>query len=79
MMDENLQKEFLGKLIEDSKAVTVFLMNGVKLQGTIKNYDASGVLLEYKGCGQWIYRHAISTIMPVVSNGAPTALAPAKA
>ena len=68
-MEENkLRTEFISKLIESRAAVTIFLMNGVKLQGKIESYDGDGLILEHKGHRQLVFRHAISTIMPTFDN-----------
>lgn len=55
---------FLEKLMKDEIAVTVFLVNGVKLQGIITYFDETTLLLRRDGHTQLIYKHAISTIMP---------------
>jgi host factor-I protein len=44
--------------------LTIFLVNGVKLQGTITWVDATSMLLSRDGHSQLVYKHAISTIMP---------------
>ena len=60
----NLQDIFLNQARKQHAAVTVFLMNGVKLQGVITWFDNYSVLLKRDGHIQLIYKHAISTIMP---------------
>jgi len=60
----NLQDIFLNQARKQHVAVTVFLMNGVKLQGVITWFDNYSVLLKRDGHIQLIYKHAISTIMP---------------
>lgn len=60
----NLQDNFLNQARKQHAAVTVFLMNGVKLQGVITWFDNYSVLLKRDGHIQLIYKHAISTIMP---------------
>ncbi len=62
-MSEN-KNTFLEKLMQDEIAVTVFLVNGVKLQGIITHFDETTLLLRRDGHTQLIYKHAISTIMP---------------
>ena len=57
--------DFLDKVCRDKIAVTVFLMCGVKLQGVITAHDETSVLLRRDAHTQLIYKHAISTIMPV--------------
>ncbi|MCK4946127.1 MAG: RNA chaperone Hfq [Alphaproteobacteria bacterium] len=61
---QNLQDKFLNKLRKEKMSVTVFLVNGVKLQGMITWFDNFSVLLRRDSLSQLIYKHAISTIMP---------------
>ena len=61
---QNLQDTFLNHVRKTKTPVTVFLINGVKLQGVITWFDNSCVLLRREGQSQLIYKHAISTIMP---------------
>ena len=61
---QNLQDKFLNKLRKEKMSVTVFLMNGVKLQGMITWFDNFSMLLRRDSLSQLIYKHAISTIMP---------------
>jgi host factor-I protein len=60
----DVENNFLGKLKESETSVTVFLVNGVKLQGIITWFDDATVLLRRDGHTQLIYKHAVSTIMP---------------
>ena len=60
----NLQDTFLNHVRKSKTPVTVFLINGVKLQGIITWFDNFCVLLRREGQSQLIYKHAISTIMP---------------
>ena len=62
---QNLQDVFLNQMRKQHEAVTVFLINGVKLQGIITWFDNFCVLLRRDGQSQLVYKHAISTIMPV--------------
>ena len=62
----NLQDLFLNKLRKDHITVTVFLVNGVKLQGIISWFDNYSILLKRDGHIQLIYKHAVSTIMPSI-------------
>ena len=55
---------FLTKLNEKETSVTVFLVNGVKLQGIVTFFDDNSLLLRRDGHTQLIYKHAVSTIMP---------------
>ena len=63
----NVQSEFLADLKKEEVSVTVFLINGVKLQGIITMEDEQSLLLRRDGHTQLIYKHAISTIMPSVA------------
>ena len=56
--------EFMTKLQKEEISVTVFLVNGVKLQGIITHFDTESLLLRRDGHTQLIYKHAVSTIMP---------------
>ena len=60
----NLQDTFLNNVRKEKNPVTVFLVNGVKLQGVITWFDNFCVLLRRDGAAQLVYKHAISTIMP---------------
>ena len=64
---QNLQDAFLNHVRKAKVPVTIFLINGVKLQGVITWFDNFCVLLRRDGQSQLVYKHAISTIMP----GAP--------
>ena len=67
---QNVQDVFLNHLRKTKTPVTIFLVNGVKLQGIITWFDNFSVLLRRDGHSQLVYKHAISTIMP----GAPVHL-----
>ena len=60
----SLQDTFLNSVRKNKKPVTLFLVNGVKLQGVITWFDNFSVLLRREGTVQLVYKHAISTIMP---------------
>jgi host factor-I protein len=62
---QNLQEVFLNHVRKHKTSVTVFLVNGVKLQGVVTWFDSFSVLLRRDGQSQLIYKHAISTIMPM--------------
>ena len=64
MKTENLQETFLNQLRKDKLSVTVFLINGVKLQGIITWFDNFSILLKRDSNIQLVYKHSISTIMP---------------
>jgi host factor-I protein len=61
----NLQDVFLNAVRKTKTPLTVFLVNGVKLQGVITWFDNFCVLLRRDGHSQLVYKHAISTIMPL--------------
>lgn len=61
---QNLQDAFLNHVRKQKVPVTVFLVNGVKLQGVLTWFDNFCVLLRRDGQSQLVYKHAISTIMP---------------
>ena len=61
---QNVQDVFLNHIRKNKTAVTVFLVNGVKLQGIITWFDNFSVLLRRDGHTQLVYKHAISTVMP---------------
>ena len=67
---QNVQDVFLNHVRKGKTPVTVFLVNGVKLQGIITWFDNFSVLLRRDGHTQLVYKHAISTVMP----GAPIQL-----
>jgi host factor-I protein len=60
----NIQDQCLNQLRKDGIFVTVFLLNGFQLRGTVKGFDNFTVLLETEGKQQLIYKHAISTFSP---------------
>jgi host factor-I protein len=67
---QNVQDVFLNHVRKSKTPVTIFLVNGVKLQGIITWFDNFSVLLRRDGHTQLVYKHAISTVMP----GAPIQL-----
>ena len=64
---QNLQDTFLNHVRKTKTPLTIFLVNGVKLQGIVTWFDNFCLLLRRDGHSQLVYKHAISTIMP----GAP--------
>ena len=60
---QNLQDPFLNALRKERVPVSIFLVNGIKLQGQIESFDQFVVLLK-NNVSQMIYKHAISTIAP---------------
>lgn len=61
---QNLQDVFLNTVRKAKTPLTIFLVNGVKLQGVVTWFDNFCVLLRREGQIQLVYKHAISTIMP---------------
>ena len=61
---QNTQDVFLNHVRKNKTPVTVFLVNGVKLQGSISGFDNFCVLLRRDAHVQLVYKHAISTVMP---------------
>jgi host factor-I protein len=60
----NLQDVFLNHIRKNKTAVTIFLVNGVKLQGVVSAFDNFCILLRRDYHSQLVYKHAISTVMP---------------
>lgn len=60
----NVQDVFLNHVRKNKTSLTVFLVNGVKLQGIVTWFDSFSILLRRDGHSQLVYKHAISTIMP---------------
>lgn len=63
---QNVQDVFLNHIRKNKTPVTIFLVNGVKLQGIITWFDNFCVLLRRDQHSQLVYKHAISTVMPSV-------------
>ncbi len=63
---KNLQDNFLNHMRRAHTPLTIFLTNGVKLQGIITSFDSFCILLQRDSHSQLVYKHAISTIMPSV-------------
>jgi len=61
---QNLQDTFLNSVRKSKTPLTIYLVNGVKLQGVVAWFDNFCVLLRRDGQAQLVYKHAISTIMP---------------
>ncbi|MBB3065927.1 MULTISPECIES: RNA chaperone Hfq [Limibacillus] len=61
---QNVQDVFLNHIRKNKVPVTVFLVNGVKLQGIVSWFDNFSVLLKRDAHAQLVYKHAISTVMP---------------
>ena len=63
---QNVQDVFLNNIRKGKTPVTIFLVNGVKLQGVVTWFDNFCVLLRRDSHSQLVYKHAISTVMPSV-------------
>ena len=61
----NLRDVFLNQARREKLAVTIFLTNGFQFKGTVKGFDSYVVILDSEGKQQLVYKHAISTIIPV--------------
>jgi host factor-I protein len=61
---QNVQEIFLNTIRKNKTPVTIFLVNGVKLQGIVTWFDNFSLLLKRDAHVQLVYKHAISTIMP---------------
>ena len=64
---QNVQDVFLNHIRKNKTPVTVFLVNGVKLQGIVTWFDNFSVLLRRDGHTQLVYKLAISSVMPGTS------------
>lgn len=69
----NLQDPFLNLLRKERIPVSIFLVNGIKLQGQIESFDQFVVLLK-NTVSQMVYKHAISTVVPARPVRLPTAM-----
>ncbi|PEW62062.1 RNA chaperone Hfq [Bacillus cereus] len=58
----SLQERLLQEAMQEKKNVTLILLKGFHIKGTIKGYDTFSVLIESEGEQQFVYKHAISTI-----------------
>jgi host factor-I protein len=62
---ENLQDLILNEVRREHMPVTLFLMNGFQLKGIVTGFDSFTVILSSEGRQQMIYKHAISTLVPL--------------
>lgn len=60
---QNLQDNFLNTLRKEHTPVSIFLVNGIKLQGKVDSFDQYVIMLK-NTVNQMVYKHAISTIVP---------------
>jgi len=68
-----LQDAYLAEVKRQAVAVTVYLVNGFQLRGTVRGFDAFTILLEYEHRVHLIYKHAVSTISPQSALSLPEA------
>ena len=61
----DLQEQFLDQARRERTGLTVFLMNGFQMRGVVTGYDDFTVVLECEGKQELVYKHAISTMIPV--------------
>ena len=69
---QTLQEPFLNALRKEKVAVSIYLVNGIKLQGQIDSFDQFVIVLK-NSVNQMVYKHAISTIVPAKSVRIPVA------
>lgn len=62
-----LQDDLLNEIADDKIPTTVFLMNGFQIRGLIVDHDDAVVVMDVDGRQQIVYKHAISTIIPIRS------------
>jgi host factor-I protein len=65
----SVQDDFLQTLVRDKTTVNVFLVNGIRLSGQLAGFDQFAVLLASGPAVQLVFKHAISTVMPVNGTG----------
>ncbi len=61
----NLQDYFLNQVRKEGIPITIYLVNGFQLKGNLRGFDNFTVILDSDGKQQMVYKHAISTIMPI--------------
>ena len=61
----NLQDTFLNQVRKENLPVTIYLVNGFQLKGLVRGFDSFTVVIEFEGKQQMVYKHAISTVMPI--------------
>lgn len=61
---QSLQDPYLNSLRKERSQVSVFLVNGIKLQGFIESYDQFVIVLRNGPINQMVYKHAVSTVVP---------------
>lgn len=66
MKTTNLQDVFLNQVRKDRTPITIFLVNGYQLRGIVRGFDNYIIVLDSEGKQQMVYKHAVSTISPLV-------------
>ncbi|MGI6328210.1 MAG: RNA chaperone Hfq [Dethiobacteria bacterium] len=61
----NLQDNFLNQIRKENMLTTIFLINGYQIKGNVRSFDSFTILLDVDGKQQMVYKHAVSTIIPV--------------
>lgn len=61
----NLQDVFLNQVRKEHITITIFLVNGFQLKGLVKGFDNYTIVLDSEGKQQLVYKHAVSTIIPM--------------
>ncbi|HWQ72938.1 MAG TPA: RNA chaperone Hfq [Desulfitobacteriaceae bacterium] len=61
----NLQDSFLNQIRKENLPVTIYLVNGFQLKGLVRGFDNFTVIIEFENRQQMVYKHAISTVMPI--------------
>ncbi|MDY6825821.1 MAG: RNA chaperone Hfq [Bacillota bacterium] len=61
----NLQDTFLNQARKENMLTTVFLVNGYQIKGIVRSFDNFTILLDVEGKQQLVYKHAVSTIIPI--------------
>ena len=74
MKNLNLQDVFLNQARKERIPVTFFLVNGFQFRGMVKGFDNYTVILECDGKQELIYKHAISTIVPLYGLNSPPSM-----
>ncbi|MDR0904412.1 MAG: RNA chaperone Hfq [Ruminococcus sp.] len=61
----NLQDVFLNQVRKEKVPVTVYLTNGFQFKGIVKGFDTYSIIVDSEGKQELIFKHAVSTIMPI--------------
>jgi host factor-I protein len=62
---QNLQDTFLNQARKENMLTTIFLVNGYQIKGVIRSFDNFTILLDVEGKQQLVYKHAVSTVIPI--------------